>query len=340
MKVLQQLIQHFWLRGVLAVEQAHYLVESGFIRPGDLENYEPRLQEDEGDSIADRLPTEIYLPDELERTEEELSVRPVRRKGAKTTPKATDLTMAELEQQLRAVLAARSSSLPALVELSSHYQPCSDQRAAVVLLRQLDERTFSKVLLDGVRARAGLLAELWDGVDAEPFHLTAALTARGRVAGAFRVMLRAATPQDWAPAAWLLQVVEVQTITNLLAVRRRLLPGLVGLYDQHRSALARCLQRPARSLRSWRPLSYGFALLYNARAHVAHQRAPGYPLGKQLSWDEWREAWTVAMSLDAGAVTPYFIHVFGSLGLLQTNASLDLEGREDVELVCPTQWKL
>ena len=73
MKVLQQLIQHFWLRGVLSVEQAHYLVESGFIRPGDLENYEPRPQDREEETVVvSRRAAEIYRPDELEQTETDL----------------------------------------------------------------------------------------------------------------------------------------------------------------------------------------------------------------------------------------------------------------------------
>ena len=129
-------------------------------------------------------------------------------------------------------------------------------------------------------------------------------------------------------------------MTNLLAVRRRLVPALVWLYDQHWAALARCLQRPARRLRSWRPLGYGLALLYNARARRAGQKAPGYPLNKQLAWGDWREAWTVAMALDAAAVTPYFLHLFGSLRALGAPETLDLEGRDDVELLCPPQWRI
>ena len=42
MKVVQQLVEHFWDRGVLAIEQVHYLVEHGFVRAANLADYVPR----------------------------------------------------------------------------------------------------------------------------------------------------------------------------------------------------------------------------------------------------------------------------------------------------------
>ena len=44
MKVIQQLIGHFWERGALTPEEAHYLVEHGFIRAEELEGYGPWAQ--------------------------------------------------------------------------------------------------------------------------------------------------------------------------------------------------------------------------------------------------------------------------------------------------------
>ena len=128
MKVLQQLIQHFWQRGVLALDQVHYLVESGFIRAGDLEDYEPRPQEENENAVGTgHPPPEVYQPDELERAEEDLSTqRKVRRSG----PKVTDLTREELEEQLRGILAGREVSLLALVEMVNRRRPCSEPRDA------------------------------------------------------------------------------------------------------------------------------------------------------------------------------------------------------------------
>ena len=340
MKVLQQLIQHFWQRGVLSVEQAHYLVESGFIRPGDLEDYEPRPEEEPDAAAGRELSSELLQPDELEQTEEELIARPVRRKGGRVVPKGPELRPEDLAEQVRVALAARSASLPALAELAGRHQPCPDPFEATVLLRQVEEAAFSAALAEAVRSRPGLLAELWECVDPEPFHVIVGSGARGRVVGAFQVILRASAPDEWSRAAWLLQLPEVQTVTNLLAVRRRLLPALVWLYDQHWAALARCLQRPARRLRSWRPLGYGLALLYNARARRAGQLAPGYPLYKQLALGDWHEAWTVAMAFDAAAVTPYFLHLFGSLRALDPSEFFDLSGGEEVDLLCPPQWRI
>ena len=129
-------------------------------------------------------------------------------------------------------------------------------------------------------------------------------------------------------------------VTNLHEVRRRLLAALVRLYDQHGVVLARCLQRPAKPRPTWKALGYGMSLLYNARAHAVGRTASGYALNKQLGWNDWRGAWTVAMALDAAAVTPFFIHVFGSLQPLHQNEAMDLGSREDVDVYCPPQWKI
>jgi hypothetical protein len=340
-KVLQQLIQHFWMRGVLSDDQAHYLVESGFIRPRDLEDYEPRPEEDRArSSVEQTFPTELFQPDELERTEEELTERQVRRKGERSAPKVPELKVEELAEQLRLALAARSSSLGALCELASRIQPCWEPGEAAILLRQLDEATFNAILLNGIRTRSSLLAELWEAVDLEPFHVVASSGAKGRVIGAFQAILRATGPEQWGPAGWLLQVAEMQTVTNLLAVRRRMLPALVWLYDHHWNALSRCMQKPARPLRSWRPLGHGLVLLYNARGHAVRQKVPGYALNNQSLWEDWHEAWTVAMAFDPAIVTPYVLHVFGSLQALRAAQAPDLDSRDDLEFRCPSHWKM
>ena len=80
--------------------------------------------------------------------------------------------------------------------------------------------------------------------------------------------------------------------------------------------------------------------MYNARAHVARRRPSGYPLNKDFSGVDWFDAWTLAMALDAGTVTPFVLHVFGSLNALRGSAALDLQDREDVEIVCPANWKI
>lgn len=82
MKVLHQLINHFWRRGVLTVEQAHYLVKSGFIRAWELDWYTPRAAPPDVDEpiVEDRCFPDIdHTPDPLE----EQSTRRQRRAKAK-----------------------------------------------------------------------------------------------------------------------------------------------------------------------------------------------------------------------------------------------------------------
>ena len=46
------------------------------------------------------------------------------------------------------------------------------------------------------------------------------------------------------------------------------------------------------------------------------------------------------MTLDPVAVTPYLIHVFGKVPDPSDPDAEDLSAREDVELICPNEWKV
>src|SRR5213080_4547028 len=99
MRVLRQLITLFWQRGAITLEQAHYFVEHGFVRPEDLPDYQPRAQEAEVDGGADksgrpapRPPSLPILPDALDETEADLADQPeVKRKRKKQPPKVPDV---------------------------------------------------------------------------------------------------------------------------------------------------------------------------------------------------------------------------------------------------------
>jgi hypothetical protein len=347
MRVLQQLITHFWQRGAITLEQAHYFVEHGFVRAVDLAGYQPRPQseepEDDGKLGAAAWPPSLpIMPDALDDAEVELWDQPeAKRKRKKQPPKVPDLKAPELGELLEEILRSRSASFPALVELARPDYALNDPRMAAIVLRHVNEEQFPRRVLRAIRARPALLAQLWESVDDQPFHdLVEQAGMKGRAIRAFEAVLRSSLPGHWGPGAWITHLPAVQSVANLLAVRRRLLPAVAWLHEQHWAPLARCLQRPPRPRRSWNGLAYGLLLLHNARARLRRRPIRGFPQEKRLTAAGWREAWTVALGLDPAAVTPYLIRVFGSIPDSSHPEAEDMSARDDVELICPNEWKI
>jgi hypothetical protein len=346
MRVLRQLITLFWQRGAITPEQAHYFVEHGFARPEDLPDYQPRPQDGEADEGADksgraapRPPSLPIMPDALDEAQTELAEQPeTKRRRKRQLPRVPDLTPEELGERVEAILKMRAASFPALVELARPDYARRDERMAAVVVRHFDEGQFRRRLLRLVRTRPAALAHLWECVDDQPFHdLVSQEGVKGKAVRAFEAILRSCQPGQWGPGAWALQVPAVQAVVNLLAVRCRLLPAVTWLYDNHWTALAHCLQRPPRPRRSWDGLGVGMVLLHNARSRLRNRPPRGFTLTKQLGPAGWREAWTNAVALDPVAVTPYLIHVFGTV---PDPAGEELSARDDVELICPNDWKV
>ncbi len=348
MRVLRQLITLFWQRGAITLEQAHYFVEHGFVRPDDLPDYTPRPQAEAADGGADktgraapRPPSLPILPDALDEAQAGLADQPeTKRRRKRQIPKVPDLTPEELGERLEVILKARAASYPALVELARPDYARRDERMAAVVVRHFNEGQFRRRLLRLVRARPALLAHLWECVDDQPFHdLVAEDGVKGKAVRAFEAILRSCHPGQWGPGAWALQVPAVQAVANLLALRGRLLPAVTWLYDNHWTALAHCVQRPPRPRRSWDGFALGLVLLHNARARPRGRPPRGFALTRRPGAAGWREAWASAVALDPAAVMPYLIHIFGKLPD-PLDAAEDLSARADVELICPNEWKV
>src|SRR5262249_9481496 len=151
-------------------------VEHGFVRPQDLPDYQPRPQVEEADQdeqvgMAARPPSVPILPDELDEVELALADQTAgKRKRKKQPPKMPDLTPADLGKLLDDMLASRAACWPALVELARPHYARNDPRMAAIMLRHIDEDLFPRRLLRAVRTRPGLLAQLWECVDDQPFH--------------------------------------------------------------------------------------------------------------------------------------------------------------------------
>jgi hypothetical protein len=103
MKVITQLIRHFWQRGALTTSEIDYFVQHGFVRVRDLPGYQPGETGDSHEALATRgEPSEP-----LETVEEGLVRRSARRRGS-GGPKRKVLETAELCQRLQAEFARRA----------------------------------------------------------------------------------------------------------------------------------------------------------------------------------------------------------------------------------------
>jgi hypothetical protein len=334
MKVLHQLIKHFWQRGALTKEQADYLVEHGFIRPGELEHYEPPVAVTEEAAPVRILPP----PDPLYDKEEELSRSASARHKGKA-PRMPDYSAESLGADLRMVLGAREIYAPALGKLSP-CQPIGTSIQDAAHVRHQSPEAFRQRVCQLLELTPNLLAKWWECLDPEPFYLLLAQPGvRGAVARAFATILNSAAPGEWGPSAWLLKVAEVQTVANLLAIRRQMLPAVRWLYDKNRDTLDRCVRRPSRPPRSWTGLGLGLVIARNARAWRAKRRPSGYALTRLPSSDIWQEAWTTAIGLDAQRVIPYCVHILGNHPS-QVERALGDFAITDRQLICPAAWKI
>jgi hypothetical protein len=116
MKVITQLIRHFWQRGALSPEQAEYLLDQGFARLADLPGYQPPP---EADTPAVATAT-IEPPTVLEELGEQLH-RPRRRGGG--GPKGAVPKESDLRLWLNKQFARRSRALSSLVTFARRSRP-------------------------------------------------------------------------------------------------------------------------------------------------------------------------------------------------------------------------
>ncbi len=98
MKVISQLIRHFWERGVLSSEEVEYLVQHGFARRHDVPGYRfPQVDEPTDIAIND-FPA-LDNPDEFDRFEESL----VRRQDTRRTGHEPHPAQLKIEEILHRV---------------------------------------------------------------------------------------------------------------------------------------------------------------------------------------------------------------------------------------------
>ncbi len=339
MRVIEQLIQHFWQSGELSRADVQTLLDHGFVRRESLSGW--------GD-VEDDRESPCWEPDRWDDVPDLWEeAGPVHRAGGKgrrgkERPTAVGHDLAPLCAILAEHFAARTP-YRALEELGNRLRPCSDWPQAATAVGTTDVATLEGALVGLLNVRPRALGELWFWCDLGLLQMWSRLTAnKGPVADALARLLRATTLFEAGRAMQLLKATEVQDLLALLAARRRLLAVLPALYDRHFGRLGQWLVPPTgQAVVSWPALPWAFLLLYNARRGSAEQVAPGYP----RSWDELSDAlrelaWTTAWSMDAARMPSLLPDTVRSDPLFPAREPEHACPRVAMPLICPLNWRV
>lgn len=347
MRVIEQLVHHFWARGALTREEALYLVRHGFAREADLPGLLPPEQSEhpptdaEGDAReyereaeADSRAAADKEAREAEELEDELVGRNAgsrKRGGKKKKPTGHDLAPAVAT--LAAHLAAREP-YPALCELGNRLKPCATWHDAAKAVGAARPAALETALVGLLAARPRALGELWFWFDLESlYEWVDAGDNAGPVADALAKLLNEANPAQVGRLGQLLRAAEVQALTDLLPARRAFLNLLPVLFHAHFPKLGLWLVPPTgAALASWPALPWSLVLVYNARHGTADQPPPGYPVDPTpLDARLLRLALTTAVAQAPVAVRELLIH-----GLIDRDPAPAFART----LHCPFTWRV
>lgn len=342
MRVIEQLVQHFWTRGALTRDEALYLVKHGFVRESDLPGLVEAAPPDEPESPPDdpRFDPEAVRAEVLE---DELTGRnSLGKKGGKKK-KPAGHNVAPAAAHLAAHLATREP-FPALHELGQKLRPCPTWREAALAVASAKPHDLEAALVGLLGSRARSLGELWFWFDLEPlFDWAEHPDNAGPVADAIGKLLRADTPGRVGRLEQLKKAPEVQALADLLAARRPFLATLPALYDRYFDKLWKWLIPPSGAAAGpWPALPWAFVIVYNARKGTADAPAPGYRVEPdQLGFDVVRAALAAALPMDPAAVGELLIPGLRSKTAAHPS-TWDVNPKTvfDRPLHCPNNWKL
>ncbi|MBP3955250.1 hypothetical protein J8F10_08145 [Gemmata sp. G18] len=293
MRVIEQLVHHFWARGALTRAEALYLVKHGFAREGDLPGLaEPGQPIDPATYAQPAYDAEEYdyrdrdreAADEKARAAEELEDELVgrnagSRKAGGKKKKPTGHNLAPAVAMIAAHVAAREP-YPALCELGTRIAPCGSWRDAAQVVGAAKPAALETALVGALTARPRALGELWFWFDLEPlFEWTDDEDNAGPVADGLSKLLGADNLAQVGRLGQLLKAAEVQMLLDLLPARRAFLNLLPVLYHAHFPKFGLWLVPPTGAARAcWPALPWAFVLVYNARQGTAERPPQGYPL--------------------------------------------------------------
>src|SRR5437870_1095207 len=170
MKVITQLVQHFWSRQALSAAQAEYLVSQGFVRAADLPGFEMSIpSEKQPSSFKFKKPMPPYahehVADQLESRGPSKRQRAGKagalKRGPGTKAARAAHTEKELAKLVEAVFVDRAVALEAFRRWAAPLGPADDWVQAAVHVRQARDDQILDTLAKAIRKKTVALGDLW-----------------------------------------------------------------------------------------------------------------------------------------------------------------------------------
>lgn len=343
MKVITQLVRHFWQRGALSSDEVEYLLRHGFVRQGDLPGYKKRKQRSPKKEKV-KSPQRAERPDTMERIEEHLVQRQKRRLPRRWTSRSGEIQIEEIAHRLRQEFTLRKDDLSSVLQMGKKFAEVDTWNEAAMELRGVNPTELRQQFCSAIQTGEVSLKSIWRALDPEPFHhLLTKAEARGRAARSFLAMLVADGPDELGKYAWVLKHDEIQSMLNLRVLHIRLLESLYQQYQTDRLLLAKAIANSRISILSW-----VFVILYNAErdppAHIGEAPRYGVEYGPVFVPDleTWNRAWTSAVQMDRTNVTRLLVEFEQNMAvnLAEQNPSAVPADFSTIPLMCPVDLNL
>jgi hypothetical protein len=336
MKVITQLIRHFWERGALTPLEVEYLLRHDFVRAGDLAGYKPRKKPLLDDVSHLRPVVPIVPPSNLEVVEETLVRRGPLVRAKRHEPKSGVLAVDDIRHRLNAEFDRREHDLDSVLALGKRFDQVDDWRRAASEIHSVSQQRFHRQLCAELRGEDVLLGDLWQASDPEPWHLLIDdEEVRGRAARSFVALLTSTGPDTLGKYSWILKYDEMQAVINLRVLHERLLESLRKIFRRDRLLLTQALAKNSDPVQVW-----ALVLLYNAHRSRRLGDQPDY--GKEYGpveppeFGAWKHAWTAALRMDSTAVTQLLVDCYRGDELDDVGYGMHCNRA----LMCPVGWRL
>lgn len=334
MKVITQLVQHFWQRNALTADQAEYLVNQGFVRAADLPGFEPSapavVGADQPSSFKFKVP--VKPPHPLESDEEKLRAKgPSKRGRGKAAAKT--LTEKGLARLVEKEFAGRAAALESLRRWATLLGKAATWDEATVRIRQAAEARLFDRLRQSLRGNAIDLKTLWTALDIEPLHrLIDNEEVHVALPRAFRAVLTTDGPLA-APHVFLLKHGPIAAAKSLGEAQRRIAATVFRLHDAEPKTISLALAHGNHPIVYW-----SLVLVHSARRRplagptrvrreYAVPELPPQPI--------WNQAWTVARHAEPAAVSSLLEQCYPPDKRLKSLKPLECE----LTLHCPLDWR-
>jgi hypothetical protein len=331
MKVISQLVRHFWQTGALSPDDVEYLLRHGFARQRDFPGYRRAKSSRAVLVPADREPVPVAEPTHYDIIEEALRQRGPNRRG-RAGPSAQDVPLEMICRRLRAIFKRRSSQLVDVLDLARSVGKANDWEQALVTMHTVEPQRLAQSLVRMLKRDEVQLEDLWHALDPCAFvELSKEPTWKGNAASAFSALVVTSDPMSLGKYKWILKYPEMCTLGNLLRVWKRFLSILGSTHKHDRSVITRALKGVSDPAIVW-----SFVLLYNA-THYNDPRTGRREYGPLTlpSNAVWSTAWTCALLMDRTVMSPYLAACYSV-----QSPDADPTVTCQCPVMCPSGWRV